>query len=316
MANKIWNAAKFIINSNVSENDIKEAGKRIYNKENKEYNKDSLAIEDKWILNKLDKLVFEVTTNIENYDLGIALDKIYNFIWNEFCDWYIEMVKPRIYSDNYEIKTNVCYILNYVFGTALKLLHPFMPFVTTKIYSELVSYDNKDLMISNWPEVKKNFSFENEEKLVEQLKETIVEIRNVRANMNIHPSKKSELIFVSKSNKKELEQAKEFILKLGFGKWLKIQENKDGIKDNAIGIIKGEIELYIPFEGLVDLAEEKKRLEAEKEKLENEVLRCEKMLSNPGFVNKAPESKIKEEKEKLAKYNNMLQNVKSRLDNI
>jgi valyl-tRNA synthetase len=115
-ANKIWNAAKFIINSNVSENDIKEAGKRIYNKENKEYNKDSLAIEDKWILNKLDKLVFEVTTNIENYDLGIALDKIYNFIWNEFCDWYIEMVKPRIYSDNYEIKTNVCYILNYVFG--------------------------------------------------------------------------------------------------------------------------------------------------------------------------------------------------------
>ncbi len=315
-ANKIWNAAKFIINSNVSENDIKEAGKRIYNKENKEYNKDSLAIEDKWILNKLDKLVFEVTTNIENYDLGIALDKIYNFIWNEFCDWYIEMVKPRIYSDNYEIKTNVCYILNYVFGTALKLLHPFMPFVTTKIYSELVSYDNKDLMISNWPEVKKNFSFENEEKLVEQLKETIVEIRNVRANMNIHPSKKSELIFVSKSNKKELEQAKEFILKLGLGNELKIQENKDGIKDNAIGIIKGEIELYIPFEGLVDLAEEKKRLEAEKEKLENEVLRCEKMLSNPGFVNKAPESKIKEEKEKLAKYNNMLQNVKSRLDNI
>ena len=315
-ANKIWNAAKFIINSNVSENDIKEAGKRIYNKENKEYNKDSLAIEDKWILNKLDKLVFEVTTNIENYDLGIALDKIYNFIWNEFCDWYIEMVKPRIYSDNYEIKTNVCYILNYVFGTALKLLHPFMPFVTTKIYSELVSYDNKDLMISNWPEVKKNFSFENEEKLVEQLKETIVEIRNVRANMNIHPSKKSELIFVSKSNKKELEQAKEFILKLGFGNELKIQENKDGIKDNAIGIIKGEIELYIPFEGLVDLVEEKKRLEAEKEKLENEVLRCEKMLSNPGFVNKAPESKIKEEKEKLAKYNNMLQNVKSRLDNI
>ena len=315
-ANKIWNAAKFIINSNVNENDIKEAGKRIYNKENKEYNKDSLAIEDKWILNKLDKLVFEVTTNIENYDLGIALDKIYNFIWNEFCDWYIEMVKPRIYSDNYEIKTNVCYILNYVFGTALKLLHPFMPFVTTKIYSELVSYDNKDLMISNWPEVKKNFSFENEEKLVEQLKETIVEIRNVRANMNIHPSKKSELIFVSKSNKKELEQAKEFILKLGFGNELKIQENKDGIKDNAIGIIKGEIELYIPFEGLVDLAEEKKRLEAEKEKLENEVLRCEKMLSNPCFVNKAPESKIKEEKEKLAKYNNMLQNVKSRLDNI
>ena len=315
-ANKIWNAAKFIIMNTPDEEKVKKFHDDWYNNETSKYNQALLTIEDKWILNKLDKLVFEVTTNIENYDLGIALDKIYNFIWNEFCDWYIEMVKPRIYSDNYEIKTNVCYILNYVFGTALKLLHPFMPFVTTKIYSELVSYDNKDLMISNWPEVKKNFSFENEEKLVEQLKETIVEIRNVRANMNIHPSKKSELIFVSKSNKKELEQAKEFILKLGFGNELKIQENKDGIKDNAIGIIKGEIELYIPFEGLVDLAEEKKRLEAEKEKLENEVLRCEKMLSNPGFVNKAPESKIKEEKEKLAKYNNMLQNVKSRLDNI
>ena len=315
-ANKIWNAAKFIIMNTPDEEKVKKFNDDWYNNETSKYNQALLTIEDKWILNKLDKLVFEVTTNIENYDLGIALDKIYNFIWNEFCDWYIEMVKPRIYSDNYEIKTNVCYILNYVFGTALKLLHPFMPFVTTKIYSELVSYDNKDLMISNWPEVKKNFSFENEEKLVEQLKETIVEIRNVRANMNIHPSKKSELIFVSKSNKKELEQAKEFILKLGFGNELKIQENKDGIKDNAIGIIKGEIELYIPFEGLVDLAEEKKRLEAEKEKLENEVLRCEKMLSNPGFVNKAPESKIKEEKEKLAKYNNMLQNVKSRLDNI
>ena len=305
-ANKIWNAAKFIINSDVSENSIKEF-------ENKIYNKDLLTIEDKWILNKLDKLVFEVTTNIENYDLGIALDKIYNFIWNEFCDWYIEMVKPRIYSDNKETKTNVCYILNYVFGTALKLLHPFMPFVTTKIYSELVNYDNKDLMISNWPEVKKNFSFENEERLVEQLKETIVEIRNVRANMNIHPSKKSELIFVSKSNKKELEQAKEFILKLGFGKELKIQENKDGIKDNAIGIIKGGIELYIPFEGLVDIEEEKKRLENEKNKLIAEVERGEKMLSNPGFINKAPKSKINEEKEKLKKYKEMLENVNERL---
>ena len=305
-ANKIWNAAKFIINSDVSENSIKEF-------ENKIYNKDLLTIEDKWILNKLDKLVFEVTTNIENYDLGIALDKIYNFIWNEFCDWYIEMVKPRIYSDNKETKTNVCYILNYVFGTALKLLHPFMPFVTTKIYSELVNYDNKDLMISNWPEVKKNFSFENEERLVEQLKETIVEIRNVRANMNIHPSKKSELIFVSKSNKKELEQAKEFILKLGFGKELKVQENKDGIKDNAIGIIKGGIELYIPFEGLVDIEEEKKRLENEKNKLIAEVERGEKMLSNPGFINKAPESKINEEKEKLKKYKEMLETVNERL---
>ena len=305
-ANKIWNAAKFIINSNVDENDIKKFHDEVYNPE-------LLQIEDKWILNKLDKLIAEVTVNIENYDLGIALDKIYNFIWNEFCDWYIEMIKPRLYSDNYETKVAVCDTLNYVFGTSLKLLHPFMPFITSKIYSELVQYSDKELMVSKWPEIRSEFAFDKEERTVENLKEIIVGIRNVRANMNIHPSKKSELIFVTKSNQEELEQSKDFILKLGFGNTIKVQDSKEGIKDNAISIIKDGIELYIPFEGLVDIEEEKKRLQDEKEKLEKEVLRCEKMLSNPGFVNKAPESKVNEEKAKLEKYKEMLRNTEERL---
>ena len=173
-ANKLWNAAKFVL-MNIEPQNMDDTNIDL----------SKLEYEDKWILSKLNALIKEATANLDNFDIGVYAQKLYDFTWNEFCDWYIEMVKPRIYSDNYEIKTNVCYILNYVFGTALKLLHPFMPFVTTKIYSELVSYDNKDLMISNWPEVKKNFSFENEEKLVEQLKETIVEIRNVRVSFQV-----------------------------------------------------------------------------------------------------------------------------------
>ena len=313
-ANKIWNAAKFITNSLVDEKDIKEFCHKVYNKETSEYTAELLTLEDKWILNKLDKLVSEVTTNMENYDLGIALDKIYNFIWNEFCDWYIEMVKPRLYSEDYQTKVAVCDILNHVFGTSLKLLHPFMPFITTEIYSSLVNYSDKDLMVSSWPEVKSKFSFDKEEETVEKLKDIIVEIRNIRANMNIHPSKKSELIFVT--NQTEIKDAENFILKLGFGNELKIQENKDGIKDNAISIIRDGIELYIPFEGLVDLEEEKKRLQTEKTKLEAEVARGEKMLSNPGFVAKAPESKINEEKAKLEKYKEMLAAVEARIANM
>ena len=205
-ANKIWNAAKFIINSNVSENDIKEAGKRIYNKENKEYNKDSLAIEDKWILNKLDKLVFEVTTNIENYDLGIALDKIYNFIWNEFCDWYIEMAKSRLYSENKQEKAQVSYVLNYVLRNSLKLLHPFMPFITSEIYSKLVNPDDKDLMISDWPKANNLAEYDTSKDFIENLKDVITQIRNVRANMNVHPSKKAKLIFVTTEYKNDIDR--------------------------------------------------------------------------------------------------------------
>ena len=312
-ANKIWNAAKFIIMNTPDKEKVKEFHNKAYNKETNQYNPEYLQLEDKWIINKLDKLVADLSRNIENYDLGIAIDKIYSFTWNEFCDWYIEMVKTRIYSECEETKILVSCILNYVFGTILKLLHPFMPFVTSEIYENIVKYSEEELIVSEWPCIKKEFDFNIEEEIIEKIKEIIVEIRNVRTNMNIHPSKKAELIFVTDKYETEILKTQEFITKLGFGKEIKIQKNKIGIPENAISIMQDGIELYIPIEDLVDMEEERKRLEEEKTKLEAEVARCEKMLSNPGFVNKAPEKKIQEEKDKLAKYQDMLEKVKERL---
>ena len=309
-ANKIWNAAKFIIMN--TPNNVESVKENIQNIENGK----SLRIEDKWILSKLNKLISDITRNIENYDLGIAIDKIYGFMWNEFCDWYIEMVKSRIYSENTEEKTEVCAILNYVFANCLKLLHPFMPFVTSEIYEKLVLVDDKELMLSKWPEENEKLNFENEENIVEKLKQIIVEIRNVRANMNIHPSKKSELIFVTDKYAKEIQDAEEFMLKLGFGSKITIQNNKDNIAQNAISIMQDGINLYMPLNDLVDMDEEKKRLQNEITKLEAEVQRCQKMLSNPGFVNKAPEAKINEEKAKLTKYEEMLKQTKEHLQGL
>lgn len=305
-ANKIWNATKFITNNEVKEEDIIKFHEEVYNKETKKYNSELLKIEDKWIISKLETLIEEVTNNLENYDLGVALDKVYNFIWNEFCDWYIEMVKPRLYSEDYNEKVKVCYVLDYIFGISMKLLHPFMPFVTTEIYRNLVKYNDKDLMVSKWPGAKNKDEFKDEENFVEMLKRIITEIRNTRAKMNVHPSKKADLIFVTEKYESKIKEAKEFLLKLGFGNDIIIQENKTGIKEDAISILEDGIELYIPFEGLVDMEQERKRLEEEKKRLKSEVARCEKMLSNPGFMNKAPQSKIEEEQAKLQKYKEML----------
>ena len=308
-ANKIWNAAKFIIMNMVQKEEILKFKQENYDEKTGKYKEDSLKIEDKWIINKLHKLVSEITNNIENYDLGVALDKIYSFIWNEFCDWYIEMVKPRLYSDNKEEKIRVCYVLNYVFSISMKLLHPFMPFVTTKIYSSLVQEDEKELMVSKWPEQKEKFNYDKDEEIIEKIKDMIVEIRNVRNTKNIHPSRKSKLIFVTTKYENELKQLEQIILKLGFGEEIIIKNSKQDIPQNTINIIMEAIELYIPQEGLIDLEEERKRLEDEKERLEKEVARCEKMLTNPGFINKAPQTKIEEERQKLEKYKEMLNKV-------
>ena len=323
-ANKIWNAAKFIINSLADEQKVRDFCYEVYEK-NKSYNSNMLRIEDKWILNKFDKLVADVTRNIENYDLGVALDKIYNFIWNEFCDWYIEMVKPRIYSDNEEEKVAVSDILNHVFGSSLKLLHPFMPFVTSEIYSKLICFGTEDLIVAKWPKVRDEFVFNKEEEAVEKIKELIVGIRNVRSTKNIHPSKKSELIIITPKYAKEILEAEEILLKLGFADKIEVYENKEALLhneenkeklDNSMSIILSDIEVYIPLKGLIDIEEEKNRLQSEVKRLEGEVARGEKMLSNPGFVNKAPEAKVNEEKEKLAKYKEMLESAKERLEKL
>ncbi len=308
-ANKIWNAAKFITMNAVSDEEIIKFKEENYDFKTKKYKEESLKIEDKWIINRLDKLITEVTKNIENYDLGVALDNIYSFIREEFCDWYIEISKSRIYSENIEEKIRVCYVLDYVFRVSMKLLHPFMPFVTTEIYRHLVKYNDKELMMSKWPKSKEEYDYNEEEKFIEIIKEIIVEIRNIRAKMNVHPSRKVKLIFVTEKYKDKIESCKEFIQKLGFGNDIIFETNKENITGDAVKIVKEGIELFMPLEGLVDLEEEAKRKEEERKKIEFEIARAEKMLSNPGFVSKAPQSKIDEEKDKLAKYKEMLKKL-------
>ncbi len=314
-ANKIWNAAKFITMNLADEEKVRDFCYEVFEKEHK-YNPELLKVEDKWILNKFDKLVLDVSKNIDNYDLGIALDKIYNFIWNEFCDWYIEMVKPRIYSEDEATRVAVSDILNHVFGSSLKLLQPFMPFVTSEIYSKLICFGTPDLMIAKWPDIREEFIFDKEEAIIEKLKKLIIEIRNIRTKMNVHPAKKSKLLIISSNLNDEIKEAEEFLLKLGFANEIVIVKDEKEIPQNAVSIVVDELKVYIPFEELVDIEEERKRLEGEKSKLEAEVLRGEKMLSNPGFVNKAPETKVNEEKAKLENYKQMLANVEERLNSL
>ena len=304
-ANKLWNASKFVL-SNMPEDGSKLAEDKL---------PENLNYEDKWILSKLNKLVKEVTNNLENFELGIATQKVYDFIWNEFCDWYIEMVKSRLYDENCTTKFAAQYTLNKVLKDSLKLLHPVMPFVTEKIYMQLY-HNDESIMISKWPEYTESLSFEKEEEQIEKLKTIIVGIRNLRTNLNVHPSKKSKLIFVTKTANDMLKESSAMIQKLGFANEIDIQENKENIPQNAMSVLADGIEVYIPFEELVDLEAEKQRLQGEREKLLSEVARGEKMLSNPGFVNKAPEAKINEEKVKLAKYKEMLEKVEERIKSI
>jgi len=302
-ANKLWNAAKFVL---MNLNGLEKLPKI----EDTDLSK--LEYEDKWILSKLNTLSKEVNENLNNYDLGVATQKIYDFIWNEFCDWYIEIVKTRLYGENTESKLIAQIVLNTVLINSLKLLHPIMPFVTEEIYMELYNID-ESIMVSEFPTFNADWDFSAEEKSVENLKEIIVGIRNLRSNLNVHPSKKSELIFVTKSEKDLIKKSEGFLKKLGFSEKIIIQEDKTGIAQNAMSVLTDGIEVYIPFEELVNIEEEHKRLQEEKKKVLAEIERATKMLSNPGFVNKAPEAKINEEKAKLAKYQEMLKSIEERL---
>lgn len=300
-ANKLWNASKFVL-GNLEEIDYDAMPQK-------------LCYEDKWILSKLNKLIKETTINLNNYDLGVWTQKVYDFIWGEFCDWYIEMVKPRLYDKENKTREAAQYTLNKVLGDSLKLLHPIMPFITEEIYTKLYNND-ESIMISSWPKYSEEFNFANEEKQIEKIKQIIIGIRNIRTNMNVHPAKKSTLIFVTENDEEMIIDSQEFIKKLGFADKIIVQGNKNNIPQNAMSVLSEELEVYLPFDELLDLEEEKKRLQGEKQKLEAEVERASKMLSNPGFVNKAPENKIKEEKEKLEKYKQMLENVEERLSKL
>ncbi len=306
-ANKLWNASKFVLGNIKEDVDAKYL-------ETEELPA-NLTYEDKWILSKLNNVIKEVSVNLDNYDMGVALQKIYDFIWNEFCDWYIEMVKPRLYDENCNTKDACLWTLNKVLINSLKLLHPVMPFMTEEIFMKLY-HNDESIMISKWPEYNKEWAFENEEEAIEELKEIIVGIRNLRTVQNIHPSKKSKLIFVTKNLKEMLETSKAMIEKLGFATDLEIKEENDVNMENVTSIMTKQMEVIIPLGDLIDKEAEKARLEEEIKKLTSEVERATKMLSNPGFVAKAPKAKINEEKEKLAKYEGLLQTAKERLEGL
>ena len=279
---------------------------------------ENMEIEDKWILSKLNTLAKEIKINMENYDLGVALDKIEGFIWNEFCDWYIEIVKTRLYNkeeSGSKSRKSAQFMLNKVLCDSLKLLHPFMPFVTEKIYLELYNND-ASIMIANYPEYKEEYDFKEAEESIEQIKEAIVGIRNVRTKMNVHPAKKSTLIFITKKYKDVIKASDGFLKKLGFAENIEVKEEKKDIPKNAVNVVTSEMEIFIPFTDLVDIKEEILRLEKEKEKIIAQKEITDKMLGNPGFVAKAPESKVAEEKAKQEKFNEMLQALNERIENL
>ena len=300
-ANKIWNVSKFVL-MNIESMDLSKA------------DKNKFTYEDKWILSKLNNLKQEVKVNLDKFELGVALQKIYDFIWGEFCDWYIEMSKARLYNEECTTRIEAGYVLKTVLADSLKLLHPYMPFITEEIYTKLTNEES--IMISSWPEYCEEYNFEKEEKQIEQIKNIIVEIRNIRTKMNVHPSKKSKLIFVTNKLEDAIKSSEEFIKKLGFAQEVIVKQSEEGIADNAISIIKDDVKLFIPFEELVDLKAEKLRLEEEQNKVRSEIQRAEKMLANQGFISKAPKAKIEEEQNKLVKYKEMLQEIENRLKNM
>ena len=300
-ANKVWNASRFIM-MNMPEGGIKEVPVS------------TLTDADKWILSKANKLIKDVTENIDKYELGVAADKLYNFIWEEFCDWYIEMVKPRLYSEDNTTKDAALYTLKSVLETSLKLLHPYMPFVTEEIYCTL-NEDAESLMVTKWPEYKDEFNFEKEEEDVELIKQAVYNIRNVRAGMNVPPSKKAQVYVVTESNKVAgiFEEGRVFFQTLAYASEVIIQTDKNGIGEDAVSTVIPEATIYMPFAELVDIEKEIERLKKEEEKLSKELARSNGMLSNEKFVSKAPAAKIEEEKAKQAKYMQMMEQVKTQL---
>ena len=298
-ANKIWNASKFVM-MNLEQIDEFDD------------NPEHFTYEDKWILSKLNNIVNEVRNNLDNFDFGVALQKIYDFTWDEFCDWYIEMVKPRLYNKDDKTRNAAGYVLNKVLTDCLKLLHPFMPFVTVEIYTKLPNSE-ETIMLSTYPEYVKDLKFDKEEEAAEQIKEMIVGIRNIRSNMNVHPSRKAKMIIITTALKDAICKSEGYIKKLGFGDEILIQTNKENIPQNAVSVVTSKLELYMPFEDLVDIEEERQRLEKEKEKILKDKSIFDGMLSNPGFIAKAPEAKIQEAREKQAKFDEMLKAIDERM---
>jgi len=299
-ANKIWNASRFI-QMNIEKADTS----------NVDISK--LTIADRWILSKMNDLIVEVTDNMEKYELGIAVSKLYDFLWEEFCDWYIEMVKPRLWNDEDETKAAALWTLKTVLINGLKLLHPYMPFVTEEIFCTLS--DEESIMISDWPVYNKEYDFKADEEAVDKIKEAVRSIRNIRSEMNVAPSKKATVYVVSaKEDIRDIFNAsKSFFAMLGYASDVIVQDDKNGIADDAVSVVIHDAVVYMPFAELVDIEKEIERLSKEKARLEGEIKRASGMLSNPKFVDKAPAAKVEEEKAKLKKYTETLDQVNERL---
>ncbi len=299
-ANKVWNASRFIM-MNLDKAEVKNV------------DMSSLTDADKWIISKVNTLAKDVTDNMEKYDLGVAVQKIYDFIWEEFCDWYIEMVKPRLWNDEDTTKSAALWTLKTVLINSLKLLHPYMPFITEEIFCNLS--DEESIMISEWPVYTEEWNFAKEERAVETIKEAVRGIRNSRTGMNVSPSRKAKVYVVSEDKDviSIFENGKVFFTTLAYASEVEIQTDKTGIADDAVAVLIPNATVYMPFADLVDIEKEVERLLAEQKKLEGEINRANGMLNNEKFTSKAPEAKIQEERDKLAKYTTMLEQVKERL---
>ena len=273
-----------------------------------------LTAADKWILSKVNDLAKEVTENMDKYELGIALQKVYDFVWEEFCDWYIEMVKPRLWNDEDRTKAAAIWTLKTVLINSLKLLHPFMPFITEEIFCNLQD-EEPSIMISSWPVYKEEWNFAADEHAVEVVKESVRAIRNVRTSMNVPPSRKAKVFVVTEDADLTdiFENSRVFFSTLASASEVVIQKDKTGIGEDAVSAVIPKAAIYMPFAELVDIEKETERLKKEEERLTKELARVNGMLANEKFVSKAPQAKIDEEKAKLQKYTEMMEQVKTRL---
>ena len=303
-ANKVWNASRFML-MNIEKADLSNVSLA------------DLTPADKWILSKANSLVKEVTDNMEKYDFGVAVAKLNDFIWEEFCDWYIEMVKPRLYNEEDTTKAAALFTLKKVLTISLKLLHPYMPFITEEIFCSLQDEEDS-IMVSEWPVFEEEFDFKAEENEVEMIKNAVRNIRNLRADMNVPPSKKASVYVVSEKEevRRVFEDSKVFFATLGYASEVHVQADKAGIAEDAVSTVIPDAVIYMPFAELVDVEKEIARLEKEAGRLEGEIKRAKGMLSNERFVSKAPAAKVEAEKEKLEKYTAMAAQVAERLSQL
>lgn len=302
-SNKVWNASRFILMN------LESYGKDL--PENP-----ALAEMDRWILSRFNRLAADVTDNLEKYELGVASEKIYNFIWNEFCDWYIEMTKPRLYGEDDADKGAALSVLVRVLGGALKLLHPYMPFMTEEVWQHL-PHEGETIMLAPWPECDDSLLDQNAESDMEILMEAVRRVRNVRADMEVPPSRKAEVIIVTKGDAARIFEAqREVFAKLAWASEVRIQEDKAGIESDAVSVSMDAAQIFMPLAGLVDIGKEMERLGKEKARLEGELTRVKGKLSNENFVNKAPESVVAAEREKLAKYQTTMEKVLAQIETL